>query len=181
MVPGPTRVLNAKGASIASAVFAGLTSDRRREHVSRSVTLGRIYVHVVRARKKHEQWALWTWKSQFNSSSYNTQHNWTSYRRCAPCTGRLLIAASSSVPVVSRHLRGTCQLIGAISRSNVKVNTSQLARDMQDESPTNVTWRDNVHSYEVKGQRSKLSDTVQLTIYTGPTAAVVVYSSSAHT
>jgi len=47
----PTRVLNPNGISISSAVFAGLTSvtdrptDRQTDHVTRSVTIGRICVH----------------------------------------------------------------------------------------------------------------------------------------
>jgi len=50
--PGPTRVLNPKGISIGSAVFAELTSvtdrhtDRPTDHATRSVTIGRIYMHV---------------------------------------------------------------------------------------------------------------------------------------
>jgi len=42
----PTRVFNPNGISIASAVFAGLTSvtDRPTDHATRSETIGRIYV-----------------------------------------------------------------------------------------------------------------------------------------
>jgi len=42
----PTRVLNARGISIASAVFAGLTSvtDRQTDHATWSVTTGHIYI-----------------------------------------------------------------------------------------------------------------------------------------
>jgi len=53
--PGPTRVLNPKGISIASAVFAGLTSvtdrltDRPTDHATRSVTIDRIYVPTARS------------------------------------------------------------------------------------------------------------------------------------
>jgi len=44
--PGPTQVLNLKGSSIGTAVFAGLTSvtDRLTDHATRSVRIGRIYV-----------------------------------------------------------------------------------------------------------------------------------------
>ena len=55
----PTRVLNPNDISIGSAVFAGLTTvtDRRRayrptnrptDHATRSVTIGRMYIYVVR-------------------------------------------------------------------------------------------------------------------------------------
>jgi len=44
--PGPIRVLNPNDISIGSAVFAGFTSvtDRQTDHVTRSVTIDRIYV-----------------------------------------------------------------------------------------------------------------------------------------
>jgi len=47
--PGPTRVLNPKGISIGSALFAGLTSvtDIPTDHATRSVTVGRIYVCIM--------------------------------------------------------------------------------------------------------------------------------------
>ena len=58
---GPARVHNSNGMSIGSAVFAGLTTvterqtdwltdgviDRLTDHATRSVTIDRIYVHVV--------------------------------------------------------------------------------------------------------------------------------------
>ena len=49
--PGPTQVHNPNGMLIGSAIFAGLTSvtdrptDRRTDHATRLVTIGRIYVH----------------------------------------------------------------------------------------------------------------------------------------
>jgi len=45
--PGPTWVLSPNGISISSAVFARLTSelDRPTDHATRSVTIGRIYLH----------------------------------------------------------------------------------------------------------------------------------------
>jgi len=56
--PGPTRDLNPNGISIGAAVFAGLNSvtdrqtDRQTDHATRSVTIGRIYVHCTVMRPK---------------------------------------------------------------------------------------------------------------------------------
>ena len=53
---GPIQVLNPTGISIASAVFAGLASvtdrptDRPTDHATRSITVGRIYVHSTAMR-----------------------------------------------------------------------------------------------------------------------------------
>jgi len=49
--PGPTRVLNPNGISIASAILAGLTSVK--DHATRSVTIDRIYVRstVMQSKK----------------------------------------------------------------------------------------------------------------------------------
>jgi len=52
---GPTQVLDPKGSSIGAAVFAGLTSvtDRPTDHATRSVRIGRIYVHSTAMRPKN--------------------------------------------------------------------------------------------------------------------------------
>jgi len=49
MVPLASKSSTQNGISIGSAVFAGLTSvtDRPTDHDTRSLTTGRIYVHVV--------------------------------------------------------------------------------------------------------------------------------------
>jgi len=55
--PGPTRILNPNSISIALAILAGLTSvtDRPKDHATRSVTIGRIYVRCIVMRPKNHQ------------------------------------------------------------------------------------------------------------------------------
>jgi len=60
---GSTRVLNANGISIASAVFAGLTSVT--DHATRSVTTGRIYSAAMRSNNNCSISRLLHWFSCF--------------------------------------------------------------------------------------------------------------------
>jgi len=67
------RVLNPNGISIGSAVFAGLTSmtrqtDRLTDHTTRSVTIGRIYMHST---------AMWPNNVHILSNTMRTR--WTKY------------------------------------------------------------------------------------------------------
>jgi len=60
--PGSTQVLNPNSISIGIAVFAGLTNvtDRQTDHATRSVTIGRIYVHSTAMRPNNsKQKYLW--------------------------------------------------------------------------------------------------------------------------
>ena len=58
--PGPSWVLNPNSISISAAVVAGLTSvtDRQTDHATRSVTIGRIYVHSTAMRPKNCIWII---------------------------------------------------------------------------------------------------------------------------
>jgi len=61
--PGPTRLLNPNGSSIAVAVLAGLTSvtdrhtDRPTDHTTRSVRIGRIYVRSTAMQPNNNKWS----------------------------------------------------------------------------------------------------------------------------
>ena len=55
---GTTRVNNAKGISIGSAVFTGLTiaTDRETDHATPSVTIGRIYISSTAMRPNNSNY-----------------------------------------------------------------------------------------------------------------------------
>ena len=61
LFPGPTRVHNAHGISIGSAICAGLTmtdrqAGRQTDHITRSVTIGRIYVSSTAMRPNNNKY-----------------------------------------------------------------------------------------------------------------------------
>ena len=84
---GPPRVHNRNGISIGSAVFAGLTTvtDRQTDHATRSVTIGRIYVHstVMWSRNEVQQAALFKHQTLMLhfSKSFDNLSSVRSYKR----------------------------------------------------------------------------------------------------
>jgi len=80
---GPIRALNPNGISIGLAVFAGLTSvtdrqtDRRKDHATRSVTIGLIYV-VVR------YGLIIIWHKAASSQHTDGSIVFARWRQCAP-------------------------------------------------------------------------------------------------
>jgi len=77
--PGPTQVLNPNGSWIGAAVFAGLTSvtdrptDRPTDHATRSVTIGRIYVHSTVMRPKNNGRSVKFWSRRQKQKQIRTR------------------------------------------------------------------------------------------------------------